>query len=202
MDNTMKNIIGCVLLLVVIGSYTLAITLSLNGCDEEDKQDQLDSFAVALAPEALDAVLDFIQSPQGSQALGADGARFAELAAPILLPRLLNRSTSVAAGEDIWLQAYTRLQSVSPGAAAVWYRVDPATGLALGAWPRIEAELRDLGYLGTLSLRQRLNDPTPLKIADADRAVLEQKFAYILAEEMRAVYGEDGEPPDDTEWQR
>lgn len=175
----------------VAGAALLAwavYTVSHNGSG--DFAEQLERYAAEMAPWLIDTAEAFLNDADSRTALGEEQADLAILALNYFAPRLANRHSELAGGaiplDRLW--DYGRREY--PLECALIYRETDAGGLTVaeGLWPRLEAWLRDKGYLGQSTLYDALSsEGIRVELTDEDRDELAKLAARAIVEEYYAV---------------
>jgi hypothetical protein len=156
--------------------------------------EQLEQYAAVLAPWLVGAAEAFLNDADTRAAAGDGNVDLAVLALNYLAPRLANRNSELAGGAIPLHRIYDYGRRDYPVEFAMIYRESTVGGVtvAAGLWPRLDAWLRDKGYLGTgARYAAARSGGSRVQLTDEDRDELIGLAARAIVEEYYAVrYGE------------
>ena len=173
--------------LVVTGLVAWALS---NG--DDDDREAVEEWAAVTAPFVADFADGWLDSAECTEALGTEGQSMAKTLAGYLIPRLLNKTSSVVDDAQPLVIAWKWFEAEHPDEAKLLltmaYRVDPDSGIALGIAPRLDAWLTDKGYMGEAELYARLsNGDIDWGLSDSDRDELVELAGVVLVDEYYAA---------------
>jgi hypothetical protein len=152
--------------------------------------EQLEQYGAEMAPWLIDTAATFLNDADTRTALGEEQADLAILALNYFAPRLANRHSELAGGAVPLSRLWDYGRREYPFECAMIYRETDVSGVmvAEGLWPRLEAWLRDRGYLGQATLYEELSSGgIHVELTDEDRDELVELAARAIVEEYYAV---------------